>query len=387
MFYVGIDIAKETHVASVIDSDGVVHIEGFSFENNFEGFASFKKILSDYKKENVVIGLESTAHYAENLIFFLHNLDYKLTVINPISVSAFRNTKIRKTKNDKVDSVLIAEYISIHHYRLYSEADITSLQLKHLCRFRKNLKKSIAKLKTQLVSYVDLLFPELQGFFKSGLHIKTCYDLLKEYPSAEKIAALNLKKLTNLLKKSSRGRFDKEHASKLKSLAKSSVGVKDTCLSIQITQTIAQIELIDSQLNELDKEISAIADSTNSVLLSVPGIGKIDAAIILGEIGDIHRFKDASKLLAFAGLDPVVKQSGKFKAEHTRMSKRGSKLLRFALINAAWNCSLNNDTFNRYYNSKRAKGKNHYNALGHAAHKLVRVIFKLLSENITFSLV
>jgi transposase len=92
-------------------------------------------------------------------------------------------------------------------------------------------------------------------------------------------------------------------------------------------------------------------------------------------------------LLAYAGLDPVINQSGKFNAKRTRMSKRGSKILRYALINAAWNVSLNNDTFKRYYDSKVAQGNSHYSALGHTAHKLVRVIFKLLNDNITFALV
>ena len=121
--------------------------------------------------------------------------------------------------------------------------------------------------------------------------------------------------------------------------------------------------------------------------MTVPGIGKLNGAMILGEIGDIKRFSNPSKLLAYAGLDPVINQSGKFNAKHTRMSKRGSKILRYALINAAWNVSLNNDTFKRYYDSKIAQGNSHYSALGHTAHKLVRVLFKLLNDNIPFALV
>ena len=126
----------------------------------------------------------------------------------------------------------------------------------------------------------------------------------------------------------------------------SSVVVKNTYISIQITQTIAQIELIESQLTELETVIEAAVDELDSVIMTVPGIGKLNGAMILGEIGDIKRFSDSSKLLAYAGLDPVINQSGKFNAKRTRMSKRGSKILRYALINAAWNVSLNNDTFN-----------------------------------------
>jgi transposase len=106
--------------------------------------------------------------------------------------------------------------------------------------------------------------------------------------------------------------------------------------------------------------------------------------MILGEIGDVHRFANPSKLLAFAGLDPTVRQSGKFKASRTRMSKRGSRILRYALIYSAHNVVKNNSTFKTYYNSKVSQGRGHYAALGHCAGKLVRIIFKLLTDNVAF---
>ena len=385
MIYVGIDIAKETHVAAAMDTNGLILLEPFAFQNDHEGFKLLKANL-DSLKGDILVGLESTAHYAENVIFFLHSQHYKLAVINPVQTAAMRKTGIRKTKTDKVDSLLICKTLACNSFRLYSDTDVKTLQLKSLCRFRQNLKKSKARLKIQLTSYVDTLFPELQFFFKSGLHIKTCYELLKTYPSPDEIAALHLSKLSNFLSKASRGRFGKQDAKSLKSLAKSSVGVKNTFISIQITQTIAQIELIESQIDELENIIEKAMDELDSVIMTVPGIGKINGAMILGEIGDIKRFSHPSKLLAYAGLDPVVNQSGKFNAKHTKMSKRGSKTLRYALINAAWNVSLNNDTFKRYYDSKIAQGNSHYSALGHTAHKLVRILFKLLTDNIPFAL-
>lgn len=385
MIYVGIDIAKETHVVAAMNANGVILIEPFAFQNDHEGFKLLKSKL-DTLKGDILIGLESTAHYAENVIFFLHSQHYNLAVINPVQTAAMRKTGIRKTKTDKVDSLLICKTLACNSFRLYTDTDVKTLQLKSLCRFRQNLKKSKARLKIQLTSYVDTLFPELQYFFKSGLHIKTCYELLKSYPSPDDIAALHLTKLSNFLSKTSRGRFGKQDAESLKSLAKSSVGVKNTYISIQITQTIAQIELIESQIDELEHIIENAMDELDSVIMSVPGIGKINGAMILGEIGDIKRFSHPSKLLAYAGLDPVINQSGKFNAKHTKMSKRGSKMLRYALINAAWNVSMNNDTFKSYYDSKIAQGNSHYSALGHTAHKLVRVIFKLLNDNVEFAL-
>ena len=120
--------------------------------------------------------------------------------------------------------------------------------------------------------------------------------------------------------------------------------------------------------------------------MTIPGIGYINGGMILGEIGDIHRFAAPKQLLAFAGLDPTVYQSGNFNASHTRMSKRGSTALRYALINAAHNVVKNNATFKSYYDTKIAEGRTHYNALGHCAGKLVRVIHKMLSDDVAFNL-
>jgi len=206
MIYVGIDIAKEIHVAAAVDSDGVIILEPFSFSNNHEGFKCLKSKLDSLDKNNVLVGLESTAHYAENVIFFLHSLRFSLAVINPVQTAAMRKTDIRKTKTDKVDSLLICKTLAINAFRLYTEKDIKTMKLKSLCRFRQNLKKSKARLKIQLTSYVDIIFPELQFFFKSGLHIKSCYELLKVYSSPDDIAALHLTKLSNILSKASRGR-------------------------------------------------------------------------------------------------------------------------------------------------------------------------------------
>jgi len=386
MIYIGIDIAKQKHFAAAMTADGEVLIPPFGFMNNSEGFSLLLSKLKPFDKSSLLIGLESTAHYGENLICYLFDLGYRIAVINPIQTATLRKTNIRKTKTDKVDTLLIIKSMIVNTHRLFAKTDINSLRLKSLCRFREKTKKSKSRLKIQLVTYVDILFPELQYFFKSGLHTNTCYTLLKEYSNPNDIAALHLTYLGNLLKKASHSHFGKEEAIALKSLAKSSIGTGNTSVSIQITQSISQIELLEKQIVELDENIKSLMLEMDSVILTIPGIGFLNGAMILGEIGDISRFSNPSKLLAYAGLDPTVNQSGKFNAKRTRMSKRGSKLLRYALINAAWNVSLNNKTFNDYFILKRSQGNNHYAALGHVAHKLVRIIFKMLKDNVAFNL-
>ena len=386
MIYVGIDIAKLNHFASAISSDGEVLIEPFKFTNDNDGFLKLVSRLTPFEKDELIIGLESTAHYGNNLLLFLVPKGYNVVLINPIQTSTMRKNNIRKTKTDKVDTYTICKVLMMQPHRFVSLLDLGILQLKNLGRFRQKTVKQRTRLKIQLTSYVDQVFPELQYFFRSGIHHKGCYALLKEAPSPELIASMHLTHLKHLLSSSSHGHFKKETAVELRVLAQKSVGSSDNSLSIQITQSIEQIELLDRQLEQIESEMKDIVSSLDSVIMTIPGIGYINGGMILGEIGDIHRFSSPSKLLAFAGLDPSVYQSGNFEAKHTRMSKRGSRALRYALVNAAHNVVKCNKTFKAYYNQKMSEGRNHYNALGHCAGKLVRVIYKMLTDNVPFNL-
>lgn len=387
MIYVGVDIAKTNHYASIVNhSTGEVIENPFLVTNNKQGFDLLYSKIKDLDKENVLIGLESTAHYGNNFIFYFHEKQFKLGLINPIQTSTLRKTRIRKVKNDKVDFLLICEALSLGYYNLLSNYDIELLEIKSLCRFRKELKDKASGAKIQLDSFVDQVFPELNCFFKNNLDIKTAHELLKLYQSPQDISKINLTKLSNLLIKSSRGKYDKNRAIELKQLASHSVGINNSALCIQIKMTIELIELLESQIKDIEKQVSEFIKKDDNVITSIPGIADTTAAIIISEIGDINRFNNPSQVLAFAGLDPSVKQSGTFNASSTRMSKRGSSLLRYALILAANNVQLNTKTFSSYYNTKRAQGKLHYNALGHCAGKLVRTIFYMLKNNVKFNL-
>lgn len=387
MIYVGIDIAKLNHFASAINSDGVVLIEPFEFLNDNDGFYMLLSKLNPFEKDSIIVGLESTAHYGNNLVSFLVSKGFHVCVINPIQTASLRKNNIRKTKTDKVDTLVIAKAVALmDHPRFVTLYDIALMQLKNLGRFRMKLVKQRSRTKIQLTACLDQVFPELQYFFKSGIHQKTVYAILKEAPSASQIASMHLTHLKNLLVSNSQGRFKKEIALELRVLAQKSVGTVDRSLSIQITQSIAQIQLLDRQIDVVESEIRDIVISLDSVIMTIPGIGPINGGMILGEVGDINRFSKPRKLLAFAGLDPSVYQSGNFIAKKTKMSKRGSSALRYALMNAAHNVVKYNQTFKEYYDSKRSEGRGHYNALGHCAGKLVRIIFKMLKDNVEFKL-
>ena len=387
MIYVGIDVAKLNHFASAISSDGEVLIEPFQFTNDADGFYLLSSRLDSLPDDSFIIGLESTAHYGDNLVRYLVAEGHQVCVINPIQTSAMRKNNIRKTKTDKVDTFIIARTLMMTPFKHFvTFDDLNLMDLKVLGRSRMNAVKQRTRLKIQLKACLDETFPELQYFFKSGLHQKTVYALLKEAPTAKAVASMHLTHLAHLLVSASHGRFKKDKATELRVLARKSVGSPDSALSIQVVHTIEQIELLDSQITHIDAEIEDIMRFQSPVIMSIPGIGAVNGGMILGEIGDISRFPGPKQLLAFAGLDPSVYQSGNFQAKRTRMSKRGSRTLRYALINAAHNVVKNNATFKAYYDAKVAEGKSHYNALGHCAGKLVRIIYKMLTEEVYFNL-
>lgn len=387
MIYVGINVAKQGHFASLISSDGEILIGPFQFSNDGDGFQYLVSAFEPFDDEEIIIGLESTAHYADNLIRYLVAEGYNVCVLNPISTSSMRKNNIRKTKTDKIDTYIIAQTLMMQKsYRFVTFEDLDLMSLKELGRFRQKTIKQRTRLKIQLTSYLDQTFPELQYFFKSGLHQESVYALLKEAPTAKSIASMHLTHLAPLLAKTSHGHFKKEQATELRVLARKSVGQSDQALSIRVTSVIAQIELLDEQIARVEAEMTEIMRFNDSVIMTIPGIGYLNGGMILDEIGDIHRFSTPKKLLAFAGLDPSVYQSGNFNARRTRMSKRGSRVLRYALMNAAHNVVKSNATFKAYYDKKVVESRTHYNALGHCAGKLVRVIWKMLTDEVEFNL-
>ena len=230
MIYVGIDIAKLNHFASAISSDGEILIQPFKFTNDGDGFQLLVSHLDSFEKASLIIGLESTAHYGNNLVKYLVAAGYQVCVINPIQTASLRKTNIRKTKTDKVDTFLIAKHLMMQTtYRFVSLKDLDMMDLKDFGRFHQKAIKQRTTLKIQLTSYVDQTFPELQYFFKSGLHQKSVYALLKEAPNAQAVASMHMTHLSHLLEATSHGRFKKDTASFQEGYRE---GIKSSCTEV-----------------------------------------------------------------------------------------------------------------------------------------------------------
>lgn len=255
MIYIGIDIAKNSHFASVVNSDGEVLVKPFSFANSRKGFELFLSKIKVFSINDCLIGLESTGHYGDNLICFLFPKGFKIGMINAIQTNSLRNSNIRKTKNDKVDTFLISKCLSLGDYTPIYEKDISIIKLRTLCRFRFDIIQSQTRLKVQLTTCLDSIFPELHIFFKGNLHLKTSYTLLEKYSSPQEILKVRIDVLTRLLASSSQGRYSYDEAVKLKKIAKESIGIDNPAISIQVKCLIRQLALLKEQISSIDKNM------------------------------------------------------------------------------------------------------------------------------------
>ena len=380
-FYVGVDIAKYEHAASILDSvSGELRLDSFRFGNDLKGFESLLSHLSVLNKEDIVIGFESTAHYHQAFFSCLNGKGYKCILINPLIISRFRKLSLRDAKNDNIDSRIIAQFLSFERAHLKHEEFVMN-DLKELCIQRDFLVKSSTALKIKLVSYLDRVFPELESVIPKGtLHTKGVRAILKEYPTAKMIAKTRIDRLVNIAKKASRNRYKETMVRKIREAAKASAGFHSDALALKIGQTIGSLESLEKQIDEVESVLCSLPTVQNSPLHKIKGINSIEIAYILSAIISIDCFSSPKKLIAYAGLDPKVRQSGTWEAKTTRMSKRGNVLLRYALIWAANNVRKHSPSMKEYYEKKRSQGKGHYSALGHCAAKLCRYIFYILNH-------
>lgn len=383
MYIIGIDIGKNHHEATIIDDTGVIIGKSIKFTNSHNGANKLMDhIYKNIGNQEVVFGLEATGHYWLSLYSFLLEKGYTINVINPIQSDSFRNLYIRQTKNDTKDSFIIAEVIRFGRFTTTQLADEKILSLKQLCRYRLSLVDSVSELKCRIITVLDQIFSEYEKLFSDTWGISS-KKLLEKYQTPEDFLELDTNKLADFLKEHSRGQLGFAKAEKIQEAAQNTFGIKfaQNAFKFQLKQLIKQVLFIEDQIKDLDKEIEFYYNQFDSHLESIPGVGKVTAAIILSEIGDITRFKSAKALVAYAGIDPTVKQSGQFLANNNKMSKRGSPYLRRALFLCASTCTLHESPLNDYYNKKRSEGKHHLTAVGAVAHKLTHIIYAIMRDN------
>ena len=380
MIYVGIDVAKDKHDCFIANSDGEVLFKPFTIQNNLSGFdelyLKIESVTEDISK--VKVGLEATGHYSYNLLGYLLDKGLPTYVINPLHTNLYRKSlSLRQTKTDKVDARTIASMLmSDVNLKSYSDKSYHNEELKSLTRYRFGKVKERAKLKVAISRLVCILFPEIEKLVPT-LHQNSVYELLYEFPGAKQVASAHLTRLSNLLDTASKGHYSKGTAIRFREAARNSIGSNMPAKSLELKHTIKLIHELDAEIKEIEEQIKIIMDEIDSPILTIPGISYRMGAMIIAEIGDFSQFDSPDKILAYAGMSPSTYQSGQLANSHSRMEKRGSRYLRYALYNATIYVCLWDPTFKAYLAKKRSEGKHYYVALSHAAKKLVRVICQL----------
>lgn len=381
MYFVGIDISKFKHDCVVIDEIGDTILPSWSFSNDCEGFSLLREKLRGLEGD-VKIGFEATGHYGQNLKLFLEASGFSFMEFNPLLISRFAASKsLRNTRTDPICAHNIARYLMTVEYKPYPPSFYHLDKLKSLTRFRDSLVRQRSRQLVELTNVLDKVFPEFKPFFKNRFSV-TALRILATYQSPEHIANMNSRSYEPL-RKLSRGKFTLSDFVKLKALAKNTVGCSSDFLLQQMSVLLELYAQLDSKVDELEHQIEDCVRGIDPPMLSIPGVGALSAAVILSEYGDFGKFKNASKMLSFAGLEPGYFQSGQ--SESTgHMVKHGSSNLRYALLNCCLPLITHEPVFAEYYAKKRAEGKTHRVAMTHVAKKLLRVIYTLQTRNIPY---
>lgn len=385
MYFIGIDISKYKHDCFIMDDNGQVIRDSFSFDNSQEGFNILLDVLKSLDCSQIIkIGLEATGHYGNNLKLFLNDNGYSFMEFNPLLVKRFASSHtLRRTKTDKCDAAIIASAVAdpTIEYKPYRFSSYHIQELKSLTRERESMIRQRSLQLVHMTNILDKIFPEYKGFFNNCLQGTALY-ILEKFKSPSRIAKLSNHDI-DMIHNFSR-KIPSSKLVKLKELARNTVG-NETKYSISLLQSILNVyKSIDDEVSNLESQINEIMNQYNSPIASIPGISKISAGALIGEFEDISRFDNSNQLVAFCGVEPSRNQSGTMDFQG-HMVKHGSGHIRYVLFNVAQTVIIHNPTFYEYYHKKRNEGKCHRVALSHVVKKLIRVIFKLEKDNLMFN--
>lgn len=394
MIYVGIDVASNKHDVCIMSEEGKIFGKIFQIQNSQDEYKKLLNKIKDAKKlfkdSNVRIGIESTGVYSSAIANYFSNCDaIEVIFINPILTNMFQHSElVHYAKTDKIDAEGICNFLQQKKKKLYTYTPPSYhiQEAKSLGRELNNINKSLNRQINRLTSLLHVVFPEFFQLFPK-IKGKLCLSLLETFPTPKDYLNKRASTIFNLGFKAAKGHFSQYQADTLLNLAKHSIGCCSATDAIIIKQLTQLIKLLTEQKIELIKRMSALVKEHCPILLSVPGIGGNIACTLYGEIGDISNFHNADALVAFSGVNPLVYESGKFKAKNTIISKKGSAYLRNALIQASRIIARVDPTFRNYFDKKKAEGKCYNSCINHIAKKLVRVLHHLLKNNCDYKIV
>ena len=396
--YVGIDVSSKSNVAYLMRPDGSKH-SNISVPNTRDGSRQLvKRILSAITSESltdVVIGLEATSVYGDNLVCFLREdgslapYNKKIHVLNPKQVKKFKEAYPDLPKNDFVDAFVIADHLRFGRIakEVYMD-DYRYQALRTLTRARFDVIQNLTREKQRFANYLFLKCSGMAQDKDIPNTSATTIALMEHFETVDDLANADLEELTAFVTETGHGRFTDPAvvAKAVQAAARGSYRLPKTVndtVNQAMAVSIASMRALKEQVKVLDKAIEHQFEIIPNTLTSIPGIGKVYSAGIIAEIGDIRRFNSQASVAKFAGLVWHKDQSGDFETEHSRMIKSGNRYLRYYLLEATNSVRRCDSEFRRYYDFKfkEVNKFQHKRALALTARKLVRLVFRLLKDN------
>ncbi len=384
MIYAGVDIAKADHVIAAVDETGAEAAKPMAFKNSEAGFERCVAWLESIAQteDDVFVGMEATGHYWMACFAYLTAAGYRACVVNPMQVSAMRRLKgLSGVKNDRIDSLLIAETLRQGNYDETRLATDEVQALKQLTRYHQGLKQELATVKTQAICVLDAYFPEYAGLF-SDMFGAASLKVLSECPTPSEVARKRASSIAKMLSEGSHGRLGADRAARVKAAARSSVGIRlgEDAASFQIKTMVSQIEFLNATIAKVEREVEGLLERIEPNITTIPGVSTTTGAQIVAEIGDVKRFKNAASIVKYAGLNSGVDESGKFSAEGVPITKQGSPYLRRSLWLAANRARQFDPRLKAFYDKKRREGKPHRVAVTACARELCHVVYAVMRD-------
>ena len=386
-FLIGVDISKDFFSASGLNAEGKDCFSG-TYEMNSQGFSEFLKRLSsqDEKLDQTIVAMESTGCYHINLFSFLSSQGLRTVVINPLLISNFAKLSLRKTKTDKKDALTIARFLLDHHEEV-SQLSLSQdhQDLRDLSRERESLCHLMAATKVEIKRVLWTIFPELESI--RNLYTRAMLRFLQQYPSARLVRGAKPRAIAKALKHRLVGNKLTLTAEDILKAAQNSVAVVSPAKEIIVQGKIATLLHLQERMGELTKLLTDLCKATRvedlKILRSIKGIGPVTAVPFLAEAGEVRNYSSSKKIIAYAGIDPSVHQSGKW-VGMSKLSKRGNRHLRRVIYLMTASVVSQNAFFKAYFLKRKREGLPPQKALFATAHKLIRVIFAMLSQRTYF---
>lgn len=394
--FLGIDIAKDFFDIALLQKQSKETLEPQNFKMNQKGFKQLIDYLGNHidSNQSVFMVMESTGSYHLKLLDFLVNKDFNIALVNPKLIKSFMDSRsLRRSSNDIKSAKNIAHYAQRNYFELSTVTPDEITSLKPLIREREHTIKQITQEKNQLRNYLDRVFPELSDV--TNLFSKTVLNMLKEAPSAKAIQNKGLEFVEKALNSTNGGRI-KASPEKIFEAAQNSIGLSDQNLEQIIVLKINKFLELKNSVKEIDNllkdqiTINHKIKKNVEILTSIKGIGFNSAISFLIEAGIAgtniaNVFPSHKQIIAYAGTDPVIKESGDSINQHKSISKQGNPHLR-KIIYTMSSTVKNHGYFNHYYNKKRNEGKTYHQAIIAVGNKLLKVLYSLLKNETLYDL-